>query len=1025
MILLRLRTEFSFRRVFGRVEEVLAAVRGSPAAAITDDGTWGHVAWTKATAKVGIQPILGAEIDVVKDAARRDKQYGRAMAFLARNADGLRELYALVTKANSADHFYYHPRLSAREVNEVSPNLVVLSGPAPLLSDLSPVAPFYLELSPAGGPWLKKAVAQDRWPLVATADNYYPRPEDWTAYAFHCGETLRRTTISFIPTEEELRLALPMAPDEAFTNTESIAALCEAVPLPHANLVAFPNADADVRARCVAGAGARGLQLDGRYGERLERELDLIRQKQFADYFVLLADMVQEAKTRMFVGPARGSAAGSLVCYLMGITDVDPLVHDLMFERFIDVTRADLPDVDLDFPHTHRDQVMAYLVQKYGAERVGRLGTINRHKADSALGETGRFLQIPKVELDELQGAIIKRSTGDARAQFSVTDALDTMEVGKRLKAKYPGLVVAGQLEGHARYGGTHAAGYVVTAQPLVEIVSLDHRGCAQVDKSAAETLNLLKIDVLGLRTLTVLQDALGLIGKPVDWLLHYPLDDAAAFRVLSREKFSGIFQWEGYALQNLTRQMPIESFEDLVSITSLARPGPLHCGAAQEFLDRRNGKAVVVPLHSSIADVTARTFGTVVYQEQVMAIGRRLGQLSWEDVSQLRKAMSKSLGQEFFNHYWEKFRNGALAQGIAEPEALTIWNKLCTHGSWSFNRSHAVSYALISYWCCVLKAHYSLAFAAATLRHPMADERYSIKLLRELAAEGIPFKVVDPERSTANWDVVDGVVLGGLTNIKGIGEKKAAQILAKRASGEPLTPGLVKLLTHPVTPFDDLFEAHRRFGRMYRVPRDYGILSGPLVEIAQIGGNGEYIFLGKLMEKNLRDLNEYGNLVKRAAAQGCTPEAAMLTEGNLFLNLTLEDDSSSIFATMRRRTYATYGQLVTESKVGEWFLWQGYIKDNWRKIHVTKVRKLTTEAPDAGYQPIQGLAGHSQLAVAESAPVAAGVGPAERALPQRAAGVGAAPGAAQSGPRYDRHGDWRVSYLSLPPTEQRELVLY
>jgi DNA-directed DNA polymerase III PolC len=658
----------------------------------------------------------------------------------------------------------------------------------------------------------------------------------------------------------------------------------------------------------------------------------MIQTKQFEDYFFLVGDLVRWAKERMLVGPARGSSAGSLVCYLLSITDVDPIVHDLMFERFIDITRADLPDIDIDFQDTRRELVIEYLRGKYGADQVGRIGTVARLKAKSAIGDVSKELGIPPWEVRDVQDAVIERSTGDARAQFCVADALESLEIGKALVAKYPNILIAAKLEGHAQHTGKHAAGVMVTNTPVVDYCSIDNSGTAQIDKKDAEVLNLLKIDALGLTTLSVIQDCLDQIGKDRDWLVNYPLTDEAAFEVLNQERYSGIFQFEGYALQSLCRQMKVKSFDDLQVIGALARPGPLHCGAATEFISRRRGDEKITHMHPLAEPITRGTYGIVIYQEQVMAMGRAIGNLSWEDVSELRKAMSKSLGEEFFNRYWVKFEAGAAANGISSSEARRIWDKMCTFGSWAFNKSHSVSYGLISYWCCVLKAYYPLEFAAAALRH-VNNHETGIRILRDVVREGHEYKAVDVDKSQATWAVVDGVLLGGLTNIKGLGAKKVADILARRADGRQLLPGQRKLLSEAHTPYDDIFTGERRFGDLYKNPRKHHVTSGKVWYIADIADAGDYVFLGKISEKNLRDLNEYGNLVKRGMR--------VIKTNPLFLNMTIEDDTGSIICKVGRFEYNKWGKpLIEKAKIGDWFMWKGRIKeDGWRMVMVERWR--------------------------------------------------------------------------------------
>jgi len=493
---------------------------------------------------------------------------------------------------------------------------------------------------------------------------------------------------------------------------------------------------------------------------------------------------------------------------------------------------------------------------------------------------------------------------------------------------KYPQLKIAATLEGHAQYSGTHAAGYVVADSPIRDHCSISHDGTTQIDKKDAEAVNLLKIDALGLRTLTVIQDCLERIGKDRDWLVGYRLDDQKAFKLFNEERFAGIFQFEGYALQILTRQMGVRDFNDVCALTALARPGPLHAGGASEFVDRRVGTQPIEYLHPLAKQFTEDTYGVVIYQEQVMMVGRVIGDLSWEDINQIRRAMSKSMGEEFFNQYWEKFRDGARKRKVSEKQARVIWEKIMTFGSWAFNKSHAVSYGTISYWCAVLKAHYPLEFAASTLTY-VRDEEQATRLLREMTEMGIEFIPVDPKRSEVNWSIQDGQLLGGLINIKRIGEKKAQDILSRRRNGIPLQPGQRKLLTNPETPYDHIFEGQERFGDMYKHPKKYLIESQGLSYIRDIHDNGTYIFLAKIKEKNLRDLNEYQSVVKRGGR--------IIQRHNLFLNLLLEDDTGTILATIGRFQYETLGKPIIESaKIGDWYLWKGKIDNNWRKVSIT-----------------------------------------------------------------------------------------
>ena len=937
MINVRLRSEYSFRKAFGPIHKVVETTEGD-VMGISDSGTWGHVAFSKACKKAGKKPLFGVEIPIVEDATERSKQPTNEMTFIAKNNDGLRELYQLVTKSTDKDHFYYHPRLSYEHLFDISKNIIILTGTHPILG-LLPLAKkddMYFEINPMTTKNNFKWAKEKGFNFVATSDNYYPKPEDKKAYEVLVGRNRHdRTAPMHILNEWEWKDALPWAPQDAIDATYKIAMECN-VDLPTAQMISF-HSDKTLRQMCVEGAKPRGINLkDPIYEARLDRELKLIADKDFEDYFYVIADMINYAKEHMLVGPARGSSAGSLVCYLIGITDIDPIEHDLLFERFIDITRADLPDIDIDFQDDRREMVFEYIRQKYGAEKVAHLGTVSRYKAKSTISEVAKELGIPAWEVNDLKGAIIERSGGDSRAAFCILDTFNDLDIGKQILEKYPQMRVAADMENHARHNGVHAAGIIITEDPVSLYCSVSGQtGAAQIDKKDAEDLNLLKIDALGLRTLSVLQDVLDQIGWSREKLLKHPLDDEKAFELLNDEKYAGIFQFEGYALQSLTRQMKVHNFEDIASITALARPGPLNSGGTTQYIKRKIGEKPVEYLHPMTEEITKVTYGVVVYQEQVMNIARDVGKLSWEDVSQLRKAMSKSLGEEFFDGYWQKFKVGAIENGIDEDQAQTIWKNINTMGSWAFNRSHAIAYGLVSYWCCVLKSRFPLEFAAACLRN-VKDDDQGVRLLREVSKEGLGYKSYDKYRSGMNWSVQNGELIGGLIGIKGVGPKMAEDIINRRELKQPLTPRQEKLLDNGETPYDDIFECERRFGHMKADPLAHNIKT-PIIEIQDLEADnpGTYVFFGKLKEKNLRDMNEAVNLAKRGGRK--------VDSNNLWLNMTFEDDTGPIISTVDRFKYNKLGKpIVEDGKIGDWYLIKGYLKQGFRKIYVEKWRKLS-----------------------------------------------------------------------------------
>jgi DNA polymerase III alpha subunit len=930
---LRCRTEFSFGEVYGPIEKVLAATSG-PVGICDRSGTWGHAAFAKACKEAKRKAIFGVELAVVPDKKLKEKQGTNFMNFIARDDAGLRELYELVTLATEQDNFYYMPRLDYGDLSALSEHVIILSGSTPVWGNLPRHRNLFIELNPTSVKQAAVYAKEKGFKTVCASDNYFPTPEDREAYDIIAGRNrVMRTSPMHLLTEWEWRNIWPDQ-EQAIRTMGELAAECTAV-LPKASIIHFDNMK-PIEQMCRDAAKSRGVNLKNKvYNDRLKREIAMIKEKEFDDYFYLVYDMIHWAKQHMLVGPARGSSCGSLVCYLLGITEIDPIPYSLLFERFIDINRKDLPDIDIDFPDDRRDLVFEYLHKTYGSDRVTRLGTVMRYKAKSTIDEVSKALQIPSWEVTDLKGAIIERSGGDARATFCILDTFEQLEIGKKMIEKYPQLKIASKIENHIKSNGQHAAGIVVTADPVSRYCAIDlKKQTAMIDKHDAETLNLLKIDALGLRTLSVLQDCLDQVKWSREKLINYPTNDAGAFKVLNEGRFSGIFQFEGYALQSLCKGLVVENFEDIASLTALARPGPLNSGGATEFLRRRTGKSTAMPLHPSIAHITNITHGIVIYQEQVMQIAREMGKLSWEDVSSLRKAMSKSLGKEFFDSYWERFKEGALSQKVKLDDAQRVWENINTMGSWSFNRSHAVAYGLVSYWCLVLKNQFPLEWAASCLRNARDDDQ-GIRLLREIHKEGYHYKAFDAKLSVKNWSVQDGVLLGGLLSVKGIGGKTADDIVQRRTAGLELTAGQKSKIANAATPFDVIFECEEKWGHIKRNPEKFNILSR-LWELDEITEetSDEVCCIVKLREKNLRDHNELSGIQKRGGKR--------MAGQTFFLNMTFEDDTGAIPAGIDRHKYLEWGvPIVEDGRIGDWYIIKGKVRAGFRKIYIERWRKL------------------------------------------------------------------------------------
>lgn len=916
----RIRTGYSFRHAVGKLPEVLARLQecGYPAAPITDRASaFGWVRWGKECEKAGIRPIFGVELAVTESisAKRPTVDYWTFLAI--GSVKPINQLIELATQ-----QFRYQPLLTYEQAIAVQ-GVVRIVGHKSNLDIVPPSDLTYIGLGPATSKgYIKKALDLDHQ-LIAVSDNKYPRPDDDDFYQIVCGRNASMQSYpQHILDQDEWRAAVVKADlldctiQKAEINAAEVMELCNAQL--QQSVLLSPEKPKTLLQMCVEGAAKIGVDLtDEVYKARMHRELDLIEQKDFGDYFYIVADICDFARAKMIVGPARGSSCGSLVCYLLGITTIDPIPYGLIFERFIDLNRDDLPDIDIDFSDQQRQLVFDYMNKKYGSERCARLGTVAMYKSRSALSESGAALRVPKWKGDAVSESLIERSSGDSRALNTLEDTLMTMPAGKELIEEYPEMMVATKMEGHPRHYSQHAAGIVIAQHPITDIMPVDHRtGATMCDKKDAEDLNLLKIDALGLTQLSVFEDCLELAGLDRDHLEHIPLDDPAAFQVLNDHKFSGIFQFNGMALQSITKQFTVDHFDDIVSVTALGRPGPLASGGAHEWIRRRNGTNPVTFPHEIFEKHLGETMGIVLFQEQVMTIGKEIGDLSWEDVSSLRKAMSKSLGKEFFDQYGDPWKKGAVAKGVDPAAAEKIWDDLCAYGAWSFNKSHSVAYGMISYQCCWLKAHYPFEYAAATLTHE-DDPARQIQSLREMAAEGYDYIPVDPDISTNKWTVgsKDGkpVLVGPLSSVKGIGPKIVQGIIGARKRGERMSDRARKLLTDPVTPIDSLWPVRDAFNRVMPDPGERNIHTPSMaIEDVQIEANDyDALVFCTLSKINPRDENE----VVIVARRGYEVKDGLTTS----LNLQLTDDTDTIFGKIDRWKFPKIGKdIIDRGRVGK-----------------------------------------------------------------------------------------------------------
>lgn len=946
----RIRTGYSFRSAFGHIPDVMSRVvaAGLPAAPITDRAsTFGWVGWSKGAKAAGIKPVFGVEL-AVTPSIHAKKPVRSYWTFLAKS-----DVFPVNRLLKAAtEQFRYEPLLTYEQALSAE-GVVRIVGSTALLEEIpegfEADPDLFVELSPSCSRGFVRAAQQRGFKFVACSDNRFPLPDDQSAYEILCGQNASVQSYpqwimddgSWVKDVKGRTRLDAQAFDAALQTRDAILARCNAK-LPTAQLLT-PEKPKSLRQLCLEGAEKLGTNLlDPKYSARLDHELAMIETKQYEDYFFIIADLMQFARANLLCGPARGSSCGSLVCYLLEITTIDPLKFDLIFERFIDITRNDLPDIDIDFNDEKRHLLFEYAKTKYGADHVARLGTVAMYRPKSAINETAAALQIPKWKTEAVVESMILRSSGDSRAMQMIEDTMSETRAGQEFLADFPEMRIASRLEGHPRHHSQHAAGIVITQKPVLEYVAIDARtGATMCDKKDAEELNLLKIDALGLTQLSIFEDALELAGLPRLYLESLPLDDQKAFDVLNNRNWSGVFQFNGYALQSLASEVTISHIEDIISITALARPGPLTSGGATSWTSRHNGKEPVVYPHPLFKPYLEKTLGVTMYQEQVMEIGRNIGGLSWEDVTALRKAMSKSLGKEYFDQFGDRWKAGAVANGIPAESLVKIWDDLCAYGAWCFNRSHSVAYGLMSYWCCWLKANHPHEFAAAMLTHESEPDK-QIKLLRELGEAGIEYLPVDPTTSTDRWRVAskDGkrVLVGPLTGVKGLGPKLVSSILSARARNEPIPDRAEKLLRAPKTAIDSVWPIRDAFCRLLPDPSARNIHTPPVTidSIAPLSFSQDVLIFCTFLKINPRNENETINIAKRGGK--------LIEDGSTTsLNLQAADDTGQIFCKISRHDYKRLGlEIVNRGNPGKaLYAVKGWVRENFtfRMISVKNVR--------------------------------------------------------------------------------------
>jgi DNA polymerase III subunit alpha len=626
-----------------------------------------------------------------------------------------------------------------------------------------------------------------------------------------------------------------------------------------------------------------------RYKARLKREMDLIESKGYENYFLVVSDAVKWAKDNdVPVGPARGSAAASLAAWLLRITEVNPMVHDkLVFERFIDENRKDMPDIDLDFDAQTRWRLREYLLGKYGA--CYNIGTFTYYRAKNSLDDVARAHKVPKWEVEVIKNQLIERSSGDLRSSATIEDTIAQFDESRDVVERYPELRRATDLEGNIKGFGVHAAGLVLgQVRSVAPIFKRTIKGreveVVAIDKWDSERQGLLKMDFLGLNTMSLVATALRDIGMELQDMYDLPLDDPNVIKVFQDNDVVGIFQFEGRAVRLVNGQVKPDNFDEICDVTSLARPGPLHNGAAEAYMNIKNGNALPEARHPAIDRIVGATKFQIIYQEQILRIVREIGDFDWTAAAYIRKIISKKLGDQEFNRQKDKFMQGALTihkrsndPDMPEEMANWLWGSCITSGSYAFNFAHACAYGMLSYWCAWLKTYHDAAFYTAALACMSDDRRNTLirdAMTREkFGKENIDVRPPSVKRSGRTWNRTGRKVRMGFEQLPGIGETMANRVIETRdtlglktwdslinVSGiGPAKLGKITDFIAHEDPFG-VFDVDRRIEEA-RKHLWRGRLRQPTHRSIDIPYEGSYqfaaIWMGVVRKKNLRDMFE------------------------------------------------------------------------------------------------------------------------------------------------------------------------
>ena len=848
---LHVHTEYSLLDGFCRIDGLAKRVRelGQTAVAITDHGVmYGAVDFYRACKKEGVKPVIGCEVYVAPAGRTRFQKVhefdaeSRHLVLLCRDEEGYRNLSYMVSKA-FVEGFYIKPRVDMDLLRSHSRGLIALSAclageiPKRLVNgsydaardyalemrDIFGEDGFYLELQDHGirdqavvNAGLLRIHEETGIPLVCTNDCHYLAPEDAESHdvllCIQTGKLLEDESRMryeprrfYLRSTEEMERLFAQYPG-ALENTEKIAAACNLeftfgkYHLPEFAVPEGETAQTYIRRLCEAGFRERYKGEKPEYRRQLDYELDMIEKMGFTDYFLIVSDFVRFAREQGIpVGPGRGSAAGSMVSYCLHITDIDPMKYSLYFERFLNPERVSMPDIDMDFGDTRRDEVVDYVRRKYGDDRVAQIVTFGTMAARGAIRDVGRVMNMPYAEVDAVAKQV---PSGPQNLHITLDEAL---RLSKPLKELYDGdpqvkklIDTAKSLEGVPRHASTHAAGVVITKNPVVDYVPLatnDDTVVCQYTMTTLEELGLLKMDFLGLRNLTVLADAVEMVKRqePDFSLEDIPDDDQGVFEMLTQGKTSGVFQMESAGMTGVCVGLKPQSIEDLTAIVALYRPGPME--SIPRFIACKHDPSLISYKHPALEPILSITYGCIVYQEQVIEIFRRLAGYSLGQADMVRRAMSKKKVKDIQRErgaflHGDRSRNiaGCAANGIPADVAESIYDEIYDFANYAFNKAHAVCYAVVAYQTAWFKLHHPREYMAALLTSVLDSAEKVSEYINECRDMGIALLPPDVNRSRDSFTVEPEGIRFGLVAIKNIGRGFIQAVVRERERGGDFT---------------------------------------------------------------------------------------------------------------------------------------------------------------------------------------------------------------------------------------------